>query len=235
MLSAIVGAVVLSATDWDVTSPTGVGAYVGRIGAQREILDVAPTPLGLPLWGVVILQIPLWASLLAAVWIGGGRSIAAIRERLGVELESRDIPVGIAIGVAAQLALVPLLYVPIFWLFGEADLSGPARALTDRADSALAILLLAIGVGIVAPIVEELFFRGLLLRTLEAKTPARLALVGSAVIFAAIHFQLLQFPALMLFGLLAGTLAQRYGRLGAAIWAHIAFNLVTVAFLVSMA
>jgi membrane protease YdiL (CAAX protease family) len=39
-----------------------------------------------------------------------------------------------------------------------------------------------------------------------------------------VHFQALQFPALTIIGLLLGWLTLRHGRLGPAIWAHIAFN-----------
>ena len=62
-----------------------------------------------------------------------------------------------------------------------------------------------------------------------ASTPveSRLALIVSAVVFAAGHFQPLQFPALFAFGLVAGILAQRSGRLGPAIWAHVGFNATT--------
>ena len=46
----------------------------------------------------------------------------------------------------------------------------------------------------------------------------------SSAVFAAIHFQPLQFPGLMVFGLVAGTLVARTGRAGPAVWAHIGFN-----------
>ena len=47
--------------------------------------------------------------------------------------------------------------------------------------------------------------------------------IGTAV-FAAAHFEPLQFPALFVFGLVAAVLATRTGRLGPGIWAHLAFN-----------
>ena len=56
----------------------------------------------------------------------------------------------------------------------------------------------------------------------------RVALVVSALVFGAVHLQVLQFPALVAIGLVCGWLAQRDGRLGRAIWAHLGFNGVTV-------
>ena len=47
--------------------------------------------------------------------------------------------------------------------------------------------------------------------------------------FAAVHLQLLQFPALVLIGLVLGWLTLRTGRLGPAIWAHVAFNATATA------
>ena len=81
---------------------------------------------------------------------------------------------------------------------------------------------------VVAPVVEELFFRGLLLRSMVQRWGTRVGVVGSSVIFGATHFQAIQFPALALAGLLFAVLAVRAGRLGPAIAAHAGFNAATV-------
>ena len=112
----------------------------------------------------------------------------------------------------------------------DLDVSGPARDLVDKASGG-GILLLFLAVVVGAPIVEELFFRGLTLRALEARMRPRIALVVSALVFGAVHLQLLQFPALVAIGLVCGWLAQRDGRIGRAIWAHVGFNGLTVALL----
>ena len=80
--------------------------------------------------------------------------------------------IGIPTGVFTQVVLVPLLYLPIFWIFGHRDLSQDAKDLTNKANGAgvvLLILLVVIG----APIVEELFFRGFLMGALERTTGKR--------------------------------------------------------------
>ena len=91
--------------------------------------------------------------------------------------------------------------------------------------------LLAFCLIVVAPFAEELFFRGLALRAFESRFSSRAAVVCSAVLFATIHLQVLQFPALLLFGLILGALASRNGRLGENICAHAAFNATTVVIL----
>ena len=77
------------------------------------------------------------------------------------------------------------------WLFDKSqdDLSEAARELTDRATDPLGVVLLVLIVGIGAPIVEEIFYRGLLQRSLESRFGTWPAIVGSGVIFGASHFQ----------------------------------------------
>ena len=77
-------------------------------------------------------------------------------------------------------------------------------------------------VAIGAPLAEEIYFRGLRPADLRPKRPARASPSWPRrAFFAATHIQLLQFPALLVFGLILGYLAWRTGRLGPAIWAHV--------------
>src|SRR5690606_26443958 len=101
---------------------------------------------------------------------------------------------------------------------GDLDVEGPARELTEMARSPVDAILLVLIVAVGAPVIEELFFRGLLLRSLERRVGSRVAIAGSALVFAAVHFQVVQFPALVMFGLVTGWLTVRSGRLGPAIW-----------------
>jgi membrane protease YdiL (CAAX protease family) len=91
------------------------------------------------------------------------------------------------------------------------------------------VILLILIVGICAPVVEEIFYRGFFQEALRKRgLPAAAAIGINALVFGLSHGQLLQLPALVLFGLVAGILAHRSGRLGPAIAAHVAFNMVTV-------
>lgn len=187
-----------------------------------------------PVWGLALLQVPLWAGYLGVtLWATSTKGGGVVRD-LGVEARWYDPLMGLGIGIATQLVVLPLLYVPIFVFTGtdSDELSEPARELADRAGSLPSWLLFAVLVGVCAPVVEELFYRGLFLRSLTKRglSPVVAVLVSSAV-FAAIHFQVLQFAGLFAFGLIAGTLAARSGRLGPSIWAHIGFNMTTVVLL----
>ena len=104
---------------------------------------------------------------------------------------------------------------------------GPSKAV-----GAGGVLLFILIVGVGAPIAEELFFRGLVLRSLEKRFGLTWAVVGSSVAFGATHFQFLQFPALTAAGLVFAWLVVRFDNLWAAVVGHMAFNLVTVVSLV---
>lgn len=186
----------------------------------------------LPLSFIALFQLPQWGATLGITWWAVARKGNGLVEDLGLRIIGRDVPVGLAIGAATQAFLVPLLYAPILRLLDRTpdDVGEAARELTDKA-SGLGVVLLVLVVVFVAPVVEEIFYRGLLLRSLERRMGPGWALALSSTLFGLAHLQLLQLPALIMFGVVAGALAQRHGRLGPAIFAHIAFNAVTVAVL----
>lgn len=198
--------------------------------AGRAPGSCAPTPL----WVTAVLQVPLWVGLVGgAVAVSRRFGTGDLRRDYGFWGTRRDVLVGFPIGVVTQLVFVPLVSLPIVWLLGDRsdELSEPARELTGRAEG-LGIALLAVLVVGAAPFIEELFFRGLVLRSISARYDDTVALLGSALLFGLAHFQLLQLPALVMFGLVAGYCAQRTGRLGMSIAAHAGFNAVTVLLLV---
>lgn len=187
-----------------------------------------------PLWLVALLQLPLWAGYLGGpILVTRVKGQGPIRE-LGARLEAGDVLPGLALGVALQLAVIPLLYNLVILRLVDGDLSGPARDLIDRATDPVGVVLLVLIAGVGAPLIEELFFRGFLLRALLRHMGPVPAVLVSSVVFAAVHRQPLQFPALLVFGLVAGWLTVRTGRLGPAWAAHIAFNLVTIVLLLAV-
>jgi hypothetical protein len=84
--------------------------------------------------------------------------------------------------------------------------------------------LLALNVVLIAPIAEELCFRGLAFNRLLAAFPFWKANVIQAAVFGIIHITPIQVAYAFIFGLLLGWIYHRTGRFGAAVLAHIAFN-----------
>lgn len=91
------------------------------------------------------------------------------------------------------------------------------------------LVLSVVLVVIVAPIVEEMLFRGVILTALGAAWGPGIALVGSAALFAAYHFSLWMFVPMLLLGLACGYLAEHRGSLWPAVALHVLFNAVPVA------
>ena len=112
-----------------------------------------------------------------------------------------------AIGAGSQLVLIRVVYLPLeaLWpgTFTEDRLTENAQDLVDRAGGASTLLLFAVVV-IGAPVVEELFYRGLLQRSLAARFNEGAVLVAVAAIFATVHFRPVEFPGLFVFGLVLG-------------------------------
>ncbi len=92
------------------------------------------------------------------------------------------------------------------------------------------IITLWVAAVVLAPISEELFFRGLLQTFLVRLLHSRWLAVGVAsLIFGAVHFQQPQaIPALALLGLLMGYAYERTGSLLPAILIHALFNMKTL-------
>jgi hypothetical protein len=183
----------------------------------------------LALWATVLLQVPLWGSLLGVtVWACRTKGSGSLRADFGLWMRRSDVVVGLASGLVAQIGLLIVL-VPIYRVLGvdPDDVGKTANDLADRAPDAFAWVCLFVLVVAAAPFFEELFYRGLLLRAIRKRYGDAVAVVGSGVIFGAIHFEPVATLALALFGMVLAWLAVRTGRLGPSIWAHVAFNLTT--------
>ncbi|MGH9169306.1 MAG: lysostaphin resistance A-like protein [Acidimicrobiales bacterium] len=154
-----------------------------------------------------------------------------------------DVPLGIAVGVGSQYVLVPALDLVLqpFVHHLNQRIGGVADNLLGSV-TGTALVVLAILVCVGSPLVEELFFRGLLLRGLLGRLVPLgrrigpvLSLLLTGLVFALAHFEALQFLGLAGFGVVLSYLAYRTGRLGPNIVAHVAFNTTTVvAYVVSL-
>ena len=185
----------------------------------------------LPLAIVALAQLGLAVGFFVVPWAVTKIKGNGIVADLGLRARWEDLWRGGAAGIVTQLVLIPLLYWPLLRVLdkGVDDLEGPAQELTDRANGPMDVFLLVLIVGVMAPIFEEIFYRGLMQRSLLKRGLAPVLAIGiTSVVFAATHFQLLQLPGLAVAGAVFGTLAYRADRLGPAIAAHLTFNMVTV-------
>jgi membrane protease YdiL (CAAX protease family) len=119
------------------------------------------------------------------------------------------------------------------------DFNGPSQKLTGAAHGG-GFVVIALATVILAPFMEELFFRGLLLKALvrlltplRAAGGARAAAVVAAVIidgllFGLAHGEWIQLAGLAVFGMALAAVSYRTGRLGMNMVAHATFNLVAI-------
>jgi membrane protease YdiL (CAAX protease family) len=113
-----------------------------------------------------------------------------------------------------------------------AGLNQPARLSSDLsavfgsggAGLALSILLVAL----VAPLVEELAFRGVVMPVLGVRWGMWPAIVGSALIYAAYHFSFWLFAPTLVLGIALGWLAWTRRSLWPAILLHVLYNAAAV-------
>ena len=217
-----------------------VGFLVGEVVATLLVglgASLAHYPGGLTALASAA-QPPWWANALslAGLWVGFGGAIAYAGQP--GRLTPLDGPwrvqpsdaLYVLVGVGCQLA-VALAYAP----FNVKGLSKPVHHLFGSSHGAE---LLALGVMsvILAPLLEEWFFRGVLYRALRQALGSRLpavstalAVVVSAVLFAAAHGEPLQFAGLALLGVVLAVLVERTGRLVPSVITHASFNAVAFA------
>ncbi|MGH3371402.1 MAG: lysostaphin resistance A-like protein [Nocardioidaceae bacterium] len=202
-----------------------LGAFGGGDSGDTELSPVA-LMVGEVFLAIFLAGIPLWALHRKG---RGAPTEIGLRARLG------DVPRYLALGVAVQAIAVPLLYLPLlqFSDYTNDDVSDRAEELTDAA-AGFGIVWLVLAVVVIAPVIEEVFFRGLVLRALERRFGTGWALTGSTVLFTVTHFQVIEAPALALVGATAGWLAIRHGRLGPSIFLHAGFNGWTVVALLAL-
>lgn len=142
----------------------------------------------------------------------------------------------IALGWVLQIAMVYLLLPLSDLLFPEGQPPQEIADIIAEADTAQLRLGLVLAAVVLAPITEELLFRGVLLRALEPRG-TRFALVVTSLVFAGVHVLGLDLerplqsaavvlPPLFILGLLLAWLTLRSGRLGPAIFLHSGWNLL---------
>jgi hypothetical protein len=133
--------------------------------------------------------------------------------------------------------LVALMYIPIAQHVHDFNqrFNAPSQRLTGGSHG-VGFAVIAVFTVLGAPFFEELFFRGVLLRSLARLFgnvagfvgPA-LAIVVTGVLFGLAHAESLQLLGLAFFGIILSLVSYLTGRLGMNMVAHATFNLMAVA------
>ncbi|GAC1365479.1 MAG: hypothetical protein NVSMB32_09050 [Actinomycetota bacterium] len=215
-LGGIVGAVLLSL----------LGSVIASLVAPHRTLV-----------SLVLSQTGLWTGLVGAVWLASRRyGTGNVWRDFGVRAKGADVGRGLIVSIVARL-MGGALIVPLIRI--STKFSGTDLRPLETARHNPTLLWVLVGMALVgAPFIEELFFRGLLLRSLIPALGTVGAIAMQAVVFASLHLRPSYglgnasiFVAIGAMGAVQGWVAERYRRLGPGIVAHSFFNLVAVLFL----
>ena len=128
------------------------------------------------------------------------------------------------------IALVPLLLLTwgYGWLLGDAGFKAPTNPFMQF-DSGIDMLILFTAVVIIAPLIEEVFFRGYLFKLFQDKLGDNPAIFLTAILFAAAHFNIYTFLPILIMGGVMGWSRRRSGSIVPSLMMHSLNNLAAIA------
>ncbi|MCE6997163.1 CPBP family intramembrane metalloprotease [Saccharothrix sp. S26] len=169
-------------------------------------------------------------ALVAALgtgWLGAGPRAGRVWRELGVRWNAKDLAIGLALGLGGLALTLPAAAVWSAWV-GEDEASsavGDAFAGRELAPAAAVVAFLA--VWLIAPVAEEVLFRGVLWRALEHLGCNRwVVFAATSLVFSIAHLELLRTPLLLVLSIPIGLARLLTGNLLASIVAHQLNNLL---------
>jgi uncharacterized protein len=180
---------------------------------------------------LVLSQTGLWTGLVGTAWIVSRKfGTGNVWRDFGVRFRGMDAGWGLLVSFIARFAgfilLIPLVMINRRLIGSDV---APLRGARHDSSVLIAVVLMVV---IGAPFIEELFFRGLLLRSLMPVAGIPGAIVIQGLVFGALHMRpsyglgnVSIFVVIAAMGVIQGVVAERFRRLGPGIVAHGFFNL----------
>lgn len=208
LLLAIAGLVVAALLPGDIAEEASApAAFAGLASAIYG-------GFGLATWLLIVRRKRLpWSSL----------GFVAVRPQTVLAM----VPAGLVLLFVNLLLLTPLTF---FLGLGDPDAGQDQQEIysPEGGLQALDYLWLFIPLAVLAPVVEELGFRGLLYGYMRGRTGIVLSVIVSALIFAVLHIVI---PPLFVMGAVLAVLAERYRSIIPGIVLHATNNALVVAFI----
>ncbi len=218
---------------WDALAILGLWLVASYLGSALLLL-AGDGPEATSTTAVAVL---FSTSLLVAITLSWVRlrgadvpEVASVRRLLGVTaFRPADVAMGIGYGIVAfvvvQLGIGVVLQQLIQALGGEVPEVQVTVQEAVRGDGPVP-LLVALGTIVIAPVGEELLYRGVLYQALARHVPGWLAIAISGVAFGITHIEWLVIALTFPLGILLAWTVRRHGTVVVAIVAHMTFNLI---------
>jgi uncharacterized protein len=195
------------------------GAMQPTMDKQAEIMSDPQAAIGV-VWGLVA------AGLVMLAVIGWNLREPARAIRIGLFTPSR-----LSLAETALTAFTLLIGAFFFnWAYATyivpgVELQAELQAILKALDtSTMGLILKVMAIAVLAPLIEELLFRGYLQTALMEKMNHHVAIWLAALIFSVIHLQPMAIPGLMLLGAAFGYIYHRTGSLKTCILLHMVNN-----------
>jgi membrane protease YdiL (CAAX protease family) len=168
-------------------------------------------------------------------WVSRWKGTGDVRRDFGIRGEARDLYRGVVTGIAGHLARIATAIVLVI-LFTDKVLGSNGDMFDDHKASLAYVACAAVLALVLAPCFEELYFRGLILRSLEGSFAPTVALVGQGLLFGLAHTGSADTAmgniglvlSLAAVGVVLGVCTRRYGRLVPNMVGHCCFNLPAI-------
>jgi len=202
----------------------GTVVSLGAGGTVLALFDGGPLSVG----GTLLL---LTSTQIGLVAVSGGLVVAP-RALAGLHLAprsglGRSILIGLGLAIPAWIGATLLAYVATTALkaVGFTEDKGILDTVLDRGDPTVILLALIL----VAPVAEELFFRGVVYNAWERERGPMVAILGSAALFAVIHTSLFSLLPIFALGVALAMVFRSTRSLPATMAMHAGFNAISVA------
>lgn len=160
-----------------------------------------------------------------AALLGQGSLLERLRNQLSVRWRLTDAVIGLALGVVGMVVTLPAAAFWARWV-GKSHANSAVGDVFDGQRLPLSLaLVLFVGVWLVAPVCEEVLYRGVLWRAMEYWNWNRWVIFGlTTVLFSCAHLELLRTPLLVVISLPIALARVLTGNLLASVVAHQANN-----------
>jgi len=208
-----------------------IAATVGLVLSQA--LNISTASLSSRIVYIFISSIVLYSFLLAGTFYSVVVRHKSTLSAIGIKLEGmgKSLTWGVGLGVPLFIGALGLAYISQL-ITGPTTSNSPiSRSMNQVATAGVStgfVFLLVFTLVVLAPVCEEIFFRGYLYPALRNRMDMQPAMILNGILFAAAHFELVGFLPRMLLGYGLCYMYDRNRNLAASMLGHALYNALLI-------